>query len=61
MSKTKQTKQQIATAFKVTIFSGTQVIAQIMCGNNDEINAVLAHYSDPQFTHKLSQFDYVAN
>lgn len=54
-----KTKQQIATCFTITIFSGTKVIVQIQCGNNDEINAVLAHYSDPMFTYKLSQFDYI--
>jgi hypothetical protein len=56
-----QVKQNLATATKVTIFSGTQVIVQIMCGNSDEINAVLQAYSDPQFTYKLSTFNYVVN
>ena len=60
MLKTKQT-EQLAQATKVTIFSGTEIIVQVMCKNVDEVNAVLNSYNEtnPNLTFKLSTFNYV--
>jgi hypothetical protein len=51
---------QLATAKKVIIFnittSNPTVVAEIMCSNSDQINAVLAHYN----VLNNPQLDYVS-
>jgi hypothetical protein len=52
-------KQQLQVIRKLTIFSGNTIIAQFMCKNVNEINAILVKYADSGFTYKVVSFDAV--
>jgi len=52
-------KQHLATAVKLSIFSDNLIIAQFMCKDVNEINAILAEYPEPEFTYKFVMFDFV--